>query len=54
MLLVSADLDEVLSLADRIAVMYEGEILAVLERDEFDRERIGLLMGGVRDESVAG
>lgn len=52
-LLVSADLDETLSLADRIAVMYEGEILAVLARDEFDRERIGLLMGGVRDESVA-
>lgn len=53
-LLVSADLDEVFSLADRIAVIYEGEILAVLERDEFDRERIGLLMGGVRDEQVAG
>lgn len=53
-LLVSADLDEVLGLADRIAVMYEGEILAVVERAEFDRERIGLLMGGVRDESLAG
>lgn len=53
-LLVSADLDEVFSLADRIAVIYEGQILAVLKRDEFDRERIGLLMGGVRDESVAG
>ncbi|MFS8524132.1 MAG: ABC transporter ATP-binding protein [Limnochordales bacterium] len=53
-LLVSADLDEVMSLSDRIGVMYEGEILAVLSRDEFDRERIGLLMGGVRDESVAG
>lgn len=52
-LLVSADLDETLALADRVAVMYEGEVLAVLTRDEFDRERIGLLMGGVRDESVA-
>ncbi|MFS8629460.1 MAG: ABC transporter ATP-binding protein [Limnochordales bacterium] len=52
-LLVSADLDETLALADRIAVMYEGEILAVLSRDEFDRERIGLLMGGVRDAAVA-
>jgi ABC-type uncharacterized transport systems, ATPase components len=46
-------LDETLALADRIAVMYEGEILAVLSRDEFDRERIGLLMGGVRDAAVA-
>lgn len=53
-LLVSADLDEVFSLADRIAVIYEGQILDVLERHEFDRERIGLLMGGVRNESVAG
>ncbi|OUM98130.1 MAG: ABC transporter ATP-binding protein [Firmicutes bacterium ZCTH02-B6] len=53
-LLVSADLDEVLALADRVAVMYEGEILAILERHEFDRERIGLLMGGVHDGSAAG
>ena len=53
-LLVSADLDEVLALADRVAVMYEGEFLAILERDQFDRERIGLLMGGVRDGSAAG
>ncbi|REJ35917.1 MAG: ABC transporter ATP-binding protein [Bacillota bacterium] len=53
-LLVSADLDEVLALADRIAVMYEGEIMAILQKDQFDRERIGLLMGGVRDGSAAG
>ncbi|MBO8142182.1 MAG: ABC transporter ATP-binding protein [Firmicutes bacterium] len=53
-LLVSADLDEVLALADRIAVMYEGEIRAVLERGQFDRERIGLLMGGVGDGPAAG
>ena len=53
-LLVSADLDEALALADRVGVMYEGEMLAVLTRDQFDRERIGLLMGGVRDGSAAG
>lgn len=53
-LLVSADLDETLSLADRVAVIYEGEIMAVLEREQFDRERIGLLMGGVDDVDTTG
>ena len=45
-LLVSSELDEVLSLADRVAVMYGGRIVAVLEGDQVDRERIGLLMAG--------
>lgn len=53
-LLISADLDETLSLADRVAVIYEGEFMAVLGRDEFDRERIGLLMGGVQDAGAVG
>jgi len=46
-LLVSADLDEVLSLSDRVAVMYGGKFMAVGSPGEFDRQRIGLLMGGV-------
>jgi simple sugar transport system ATP-binding protein len=45
-LLVSSELDEILSLADRVAVMYRGRIVATLEGDEIDRERIGLLMAG--------
>ena len=45
-LLVSSELDEVLSLADRVAVLYRGRIVAVLEGDAIDRERIGLLMAG--------
>jgi len=45
-LLVSSELDEVLSLADRVAVMFRGRIVAILEGDEIDRERIGLLMAG--------
>ena len=48
-LLVSADLDEVLELSDRVAVMYRGTFAGFLSREEFDRERIGLLMGGVRE-----
>jgi simple sugar transport system ATP-binding protein len=45
-LLVSAELDEILTLADRIAVMYEGRIVATLDAAEATRERIGLLMAG--------
>ncbi len=45
-LLVSSELDEILSLADRVAVIYRGRIVAVLESGEADRERIGLLMAG--------
>ncbi|MEJ2641910.1 MAG: ABC transporter ATP-binding protein [Desulfosarcinaceae bacterium] len=45
-LLVSADLDEVLSLADRIAVIYEGQIVGELVPEEATEERLGLLMTG--------
>ncbi len=47
-LLLSEDLDEILSLSDRIAVIYEGEILAVVDRGDADVETLGLLMGGDR------
>jgi simple sugar transport system ATP-binding protein len=47
-LLISEDLDEILELSDRIAVIYEGEIRGVLPRTEADAERLGLLMSGVR------
>ncbi len=45
-LLVSADLDEVLALSDRIAIMYEGRFMAVCSPGELNRQKIGLLMGG--------
>jgi simple sugar transport system ATP-binding protein len=45
-LLVSSELEEVLSLADRVAVMYRGRIVAVLEGEEAESGRIGLLMAG--------
>jgi len=47
-LIVSTELDEVLALGDRVAVMYAGEIVGVLPAAEATRERVGLLMGGVR------
>lgn len=46
-LIVSTELDEVMALGDRIAVMYQGRLMGILEGAEATRERIGLLMGGV-------
>ena len=45
-LLVSAELDEITSLADRIAVMYHGQIVATLEAGQATRAELGLLMAG--------
>jgi simple sugar transport system ATP-binding protein len=51
-LLISAELDEIMSLSDRIAVMYKGQILAILDAKEATREQLGLLMAGVVKESA--
>jgi general nucleoside transport system ATP-binding protein len=51
-LLVSAELDEILALADRIAVMYRGEIIAIMPVEEATREKLGLLMAGASVETV--
>ena len=48
-LLVSAELDEILSLSDRIAVMYRGQIVATVNRDQATREQLGLWMAGVHE-----
>ena len=45
-LLVSLELDEVLGLSDRIGVMYDGNIVKVLDRCEFDENKVGVLMAG--------
>lgn len=47
-LLVSAELDEIMSLSDRIAVMYKGQILETLNAEDATREQLGLLMAGVK------
>ena len=46
-LLVSAELDEILSLADRIAVLYDGKLMGVLKASLANRESVGLLMAGI-------
>ena len=45
-LVVSAELDEIMALSDRIAVMYRGQIVAVVDPEETTREELGLLMAG--------
>ncbi len=45
-LLVSEDLDELLLLSDRIGVLYRGEMVGILEREQFDKYRIGQMMAG--------
>src|SRR5579864_2086227 len=45
-LLISEDLDEVLHLSHRVAVMYEGQIVGVVGRKDAERETIGLMMAG--------
>jgi general nucleoside transport system ATP-binding protein len=50
-LLISEDLDEILALSDRIAVIYEGQIMGVVPGEESTPEKLGLLMAGVRSEA---
>jgi len=45
-LLISADLDEIWALSDRIAVLYEGRIVAIKKPDETDEQELGVLMTG--------
>ncbi len=45
-IVISEDLDEVMALSDRIAVMFDGQIMGIIERDQATRESIGLLMTG--------
>jgi general nucleoside transport system ATP-binding protein len=45
-LLISFELDEIMNVSDRIAVIYEGEIVAVVDPKETDEQQLGLLMAG--------
>jgi len=51
-LLISEDLDEIFALSDRIAVIYEGQIMDILPRQHAIPEKLGLLMAGVRPEGT--
>jgi simple sugar transport system ATP-binding protein len=53
-LLVSTELDEIMGLSDRIAVMYAGQIIDIIPGEGADREKIGLLMAGIKEEAQHG
>lgn len=51
-MVVSPELDEILQLSDRIAVMYRGQIIAIVPGAEATKEQLGLLMAGVMPEHL--
>jgi len=51
-LLVSLELDEILSLSDRIAVIYDGKIVAVMDRKDATENKLGILMAGGSLEDI--
>lgn len=53
-LLVSAELDEIMALSDRIAVMYKGQVIDTVDPREITREEIGLLMAGIHPDQRTG
>ncbi|HEY3310425.1 MAG TPA: ABC transporter ATP-binding protein [Anaerolineales bacterium] len=53
-LLISEDLDEIRTLSDRIAVMYEGKITGIVKRDQASVEQIGLMMAGISMKEALG
>jgi simple sugar transport system ATP-binding protein len=52
-LLVSSELDEILALSDRIAVMYKGQIMGILDAAKASKEELGLLMAGIQPEKTS-
>jgi len=53
-LLISTELDEILSLADRILVIYEGEIMGEVDARDADVHEIGLMMAGAKRQEMGG
>jgi simple sugar transport system ATP-binding protein len=53
-LLVSTELEEILKLSDRIAVMYEGKIMGIVKPCETTVEEMGLMMGGTPLQKIRG
>lgn len=52
-LLISEDLDEIMALSDRIAVIFQGQIMGIVRREEATAEMLGLMMAGERAEVSA-
>ena len=45
-MLLSLELDEILNVSDRVAVIYEGKIVAIVDAKETNEQQLGLLMAG--------
>jgi simple sugar transport system ATP-binding protein len=53
-LMISEDLDEVFGVSDRVVVMYEGQVMGVVDPKTTSREQVGLMMAGVSQEQALG
>ena len=51
--MISEDLDEVFGLSDRIAVMFDGQIMGERMSDQTDEKELGMMMAGVTDTAGA-
>ena len=51
-LLISEELEELLSLSDRIAVIFDGKIMGTVDADKADVNEIGLMMTGTQKDGV--
>jgi len=51
-LLISTELEEILSISDRVTVLYEGELMGIIPRAEVEIEKLGLMMGGSKLDSI--
>ena len=52
-LLVSHELEEILELAHRIVVIYNGKIVGEMSRQDIDMQRLGMLMGGISEAEIS-
>ena len=52
-LLVSSELEELLNLSDRIAVLYNGKITGIVKPDETNQQELGTLMLGLQNKTYA-
>ena len=52
-LLVSVELDEIMSLSDRIMVLCDGKNVGIVDSDKADRQMLGLMMAGQKQEAAA-
>ena len=51
-LLISEELEEILNLSDRIAVIFKGQVHRILSRDEATQRKLGMMMAGVNENET--